>query len=434
MAAAVRRIAIGLALASGAFLTLRAAPAHADLDADAERLRTELAKSGSVRRLEPRFVERGGFLPLLLPPEFVDPLSEDCVTVAVLGVPTATFVLRFLPGRGALVWPDGEHPELAVAGAAQLVRCGVRKAMLGRLALEMRSPRGVIEVIVARGDRPFPPLAGVLPTRNPGPLPAPSFTGARARPGPLEARLRTRVLTAKRAGFTVANSRAEDADPGGRGVLRFTLAPGCHRLDVLGSEVDGAELDIDAELFLGASLEPARSNRAEAPDAHFQLCIAERTKASVAFQGAPASSRVSLLTFTRPIDAALPGRWAGAERAAIAEALTHRRGARRVDAPVMTARGVSGVTLVPVELEPGACYVAAVAAVRGRSLGVALSLTLAGRQFQNQIGPDGAGTTLAFCVDGDATPELTIEARGPGLAWLFALFRSGHSPPGEPAE
>ncbi len=410
-----------------------AAPARADLSRDLRQLGASFSASGSVRHLKPRFVERGGLRPLLLPTEWLDPLKDDCVTVVLLGAPSATFVVRFLPATDALSWPRGESPELSVAGAAQLVRCGIRKAMLTRLAVEMRSPRGVVEVLIARGERPFPPLTRVLAARSPGALSPPSAAGPPARPESVEHRSLAHATRARREGANAVSQRELTSDPDGRGRALFRLEPACHRLRLLASPSVTLPADIDADLVLGASTEPAASDRSEATDAVLITCVGDETPASLSYQGAPPKSAVTLVAERYPLPAGLPARWTGEERGRIAQALWQHR-SPAVDLPVATARGVSGVTLLPLEVEPDGCYVAAVASTRGVSAGVALSAELGLRQAQNHGGLDGFATALSFCARGDPMVRFNVEVRGEGGAWLFALFRAGRSAVGERGE
>lgn len=423
-----------LALALGAAGACAAAPARADLEGDARELTASFEKAGSVRRLTPRFVERGGLRPLLLPGDWLDPLREDCVTVVVLGAPSTTFLLRFLPARDALGWPAGEHPELSVGGAAQLVRCGVRKAMLGRLALEMRSPRAVVELIVARGERPFPPLTRVLTGRSPGAFAPLGVAGPRARSEPLESRVRAHSARARKQGASALGRRDLSADGSGRGRASFELEVGCHRVTVLGDDAANAPVDVDAELAVAASAEPVASDRSEAPDAVLSTCVGRKSVATVSFEGAAPSGAVTLLAERHELPTALPARWAPEDRARVAQALRQHQGPPVLGPLVWSARGVSGITLLPLELEPDACYVATAAAVRGRVSGIALSAELGQGQAQNHGGLDALGTTLAFCARGEAFARVTVEVRGEGAAWLFGLFRAGRAPVGEQAE
>jgi len=164
----VLRISFSLVCVLLALLTARSA--HAALGADVERLKLAWAQQGKLLELSPRLLERGGVRRLFLPRDATDPNTDDCTTIAVLGAPSTNFVLRFLPTDDEEASRD--WPEPSVAGAAQLTRCGARKGLLGRIAVEMRSPRGVLEFIVARSTEP-PPVAVENPT-----APRPRSAGA----------------------------------------------------------------------------------------------------------------------------------------------------------------------------------------------------------------------------------------------------------------
>ncbi len=222
--------------------------ARADLDQDATKLVREWKKLGKVQRLPVRMLERGQSRPLLLAPSLSDPTSEDCVTVAVLGAKSSTFLLRFAAGDTPLHWPEGEYPEQSVAGAAQLVRCGVRKLMLERLLVEMRSPRALLEFVVVRAPRPVPPLMQALTQRNAGPGAPLGVSGPRPAPAPLEARVRAIEARTRRLGANEQTRRSYRIGRDGASASDLQVEAGCHRVDVLGPGIN-----LDAEI---AWLEP----------------------------------------------------------------------------------------------------------------------------------------------------------------------------------
>ncbi len=409
---------------------LRASLAWADLDADAARVARAFSGAGEVRRLSPRFAERGSVRPLLLPRDFLDPLREDCVTVVVLGSRSASFVLRFLPGKNGPDWPDGEHPELAVAGAGQLVRCGIRKSMLERLAVELRSPRGALEVVVAKGPRPFVPVTRVLGERAPGPVSLPEVAAPRSRPRALADRVRFHTLRARRSGARAIARRDITADESGRGSTRFVLEPGCHRLDLLSADGGPGGADLDADLWLAPSNEPVASDRTEASDAVLTTCVAEQRIASLLFQGARPGTDVTLLAEVHALPEGLPPTPWPEESAALARALGAGTRAPALERPVRVLRGATGVTLVSLELDPAACYVLAAAAWRGRDRALALALEVGARQAQNLGGSDSPGTTLSFCAEGEARAKVNVEARGEGVSFVLALWQKGRLSPG----
>src|SRR6478735_11087252 len=157
----MRRFLLGLALGSAAWSEV----ARADLGSDVRELTAARAPLSRVVRLKPRLLERGNRLPLSVPPELLSPKDSSCTTVTVLGVVDAHFVLRFAeadPGA-----PSTAFPEASAAGASEVTRCGAGKPLLAAAYVEMRSPRGVIETLVANSSAPLPPLTEVLPGRDP---------------------------------------------------------------------------------------------------------------------------------------------------------------------------------------------------------------------------------------------------------------------------
>lgn len=411
-----------------------AAPARADLDADVGALMRAWGSSGELSRGAPRLLERGQVRPLFLSGSATDPTRDDCTVVVVLGAPSANFVLRFLPLAERARFPHGDAPEISVAGAAQLVRCGIRKPMLERLAVEMRSPRGVVETVVARVPRPLPPLFSVLPHRDPGPSAPLGHSGPRPSAASVEQRAAAIEKRRHRDGARITLREKLVADDGGRGQTLVRLTPGCHQLDVLGAAVSpgGARgVDVDADLLLEPSGEPLATDHTEAADANLGFCIGESAVARLRFTGSPPGQPALLIAATQPLPRGLPEDWGAGPRGRVAEALTRQRGRMPVQAPVEQSMGVAGVTLVAADVIPGACYVAALAPIRGQTTGVAMAVN-GGRERAQNHAPEGGGTALSFCADRD-TATFEIEARGAGVVWLFALWKVALLPVGGPA-
>jgi hypothetical protein len=432
---AAMKLAALLASSLAALCLLFTRSSQADLDQDMTRLAAAWHDQGEVHRLAPHFVERGTIRPLFLQRELTNPLRDDCLTVVVMGVPSTSFVMRFLPARGALFWPEGEHPEASAAGAAQLVRCGVRKAMLDRLAIEMRSPRGLIEVLAVRTPRPLPPLAQVLEHRDPGPIAPLGVSGPAPLAAPLQSRVHAIESRVRRDGAADVARRSVSAGPDGAGEIALALAPGCHRLDLLATSADAAiPVDVDADLISERDAELIATDRSENADATLPACVGEPTRVRLHFVGAPARGALTLLFARWDLPAGLPVSWGPTLRARMAEALQQHRGPKVEASPIYSSLGVSGITLLPIELDPGGCYLAAVAALRGDPSGVALSIERGRHQSQNHGGPGGPGTALAFCADGSSEALADVEVRGGGVSWLFALWPAGHHALGERGE
>ncbi len=193
------RLAVCLLVALSAFLN--AAPARADLDSDVTRLAAAWrAREAEVRGYPPHLLERGETKLLFLPEEATSSKLPGCTTVAVLGAVSTSFVLRFAPPRRRSQRSGGEWPRVAVAGIAEVTRCGDTRGSLSRLVVEMRSPRAVLEVVVARSLAPLSAVDAVLPQRNPGPVAQPIASGPRPMLGPLSVRAKAIEAAARRRG------------------------------------------------------------------------------------------------------------------------------------------------------------------------------------------------------------------------------------------
>jgi hypothetical protein len=140
----------------------QAAPSRATLAEDVSRLKETWQRQARVEQLRPRLSSRGETLPLALPAWATDERSERCTSVTLLANPRVSFVLQVANGPGL----DVRSSEV---GAMQLSRCGSHRVDLRRTLLEMRSPRGIIEVLVAEAPVPLAPLSSVLAHRDPGP-------------------------------------------------------------------------------------------------------------------------------------------------------------------------------------------------------------------------------------------------------------------------
>ena len=410
---------------------------HDDLNDDLAALTRAYGAAENVRHLTPRLYERGDVRPLLLDGEETDPSSEGCTTVVVLGSPTTSFVLRFAPTARGPEFADGENPEQSVAGAAQLVRCGIRKSMLGRLVLEMRSPRGVLETLVVRAKHPVAALTRTLAGRAPGPSAPFGQSGPRPTAPPLAERARATEAREKRQGAAAVDRRLLQADRNGTGEVLLTLPSGCHRFDVLGVSTPSHAphgVDVDAELVWLANGEIGARDRTESADATLALCNGEAAPARLRFIGSPPGAPVVVLAARWPLPAALPEYWGPTVRARMAETLRDNHVRNLASAPVYSSLGVTGVTLLPLEVEPGRCYIAALAALRGTTAGLAVGLGSGTTRGQNRSTADQSDTSVSFCAGNERRITFEVEARGSGVAWLLSAWPAGRLPLGEVAE
>lgn len=409
-----------------AVAALAAPSVGSELGGDASALALAWSAGGRVTRLRPRLLERGETRLVRVPVALADTASPDCTSVAVLGTTQAAFVLRFLPADGEPSWPEGETPEPSVAGAAQLVRCGERKAMLARLAVEMRSPRAVLEAMVVSAPAPMPPLVGALPHRDPGLRVAEERVPPHGFPGTAEARARGAEARARRDGAATHRLTAV-AGESGQAEIGVDLDPGCHQLTVIAEEprVRGDRVaDIDAELVDTGGQVLARDD-GESPDASLAACVGGARMGRVRLLGSRPGANVIVVAARAPLPGGLPARWSEETRANVAATLRAPHPLGFQDDPVYERAGVQGLTMLPVPVEPGACYLAVVAAQQPEELALALAVQAAGRVREVRTAFGSPGAAIAFCADTDEIARVEVDARGGGQSWITAVWRVG---------
>lgn len=421
-------------LATGLFALLAVGlygvTALADLAEDAGRLERAWDRAGDAVTLPPRVLTHGTLLPLPLPVEATAP-GEGCTTVAVLGALSTGFILRFLPGDG----PDRENetPEPSVAGAAQLVRCGRDRGVLSRLAIEMRSPRGVLTTVVGQADRPLPSLRRILLHREPGSTAAASAPGPRPAPGPLRERVQRLEERSRREGAEHFERRLVPAGDTGAQRILLALEPGCHRVSVLGVSPESGQhgLDLDAELRWADTGSVASIDRTDSPDAMVSGCTGVARTAVLTFAGALPSIPVVVAHAAWALPSGLRDSWGPEPRARITQVLWENQIRPPETGPIYESLGVSGSTLLSVETEPDACYLVAVGVMRETPKHLTLVVTHGAVQAaSHDSGRDGAAL-VAFCADGASRAKIEVEAHGTGVAWLLAAWRTGRTVLGE---
>jgi len=427
------RRGIGPTLGALAATLAAASVASADLGADVERVKLAWASSSKLVDQPPRLLERGAIRRLFLPKEAIDPATDDCTTVAVLSAPSTNFVLRFLPtaddGSASRDWP-----EPSIAGAAQVTRCGARKAMLSRVAVEMRSPRGVLEFVVARSSEPMPSLLKTLPHRDPGPPGRRRDTGPPASLAPLAERIaRVQHRNEQNNGLDPYERKVPSSRTG-TGNKLFRLDAGCHRFDVLGEASDDEEHPTDVDVMLKAVADETLlgEDRSDNADASVEFCVGEQEIVKLSFQGAAPRSDVSIVLASWHLPEGLPQAWGARARASMAEAVGKAQFPALTESPVFASLGVQGPTFLPVEVLPDACYLVVIAAIRGATNGIAIAAESGGSLGQNQSQPDETSTSLAFCAEGDDRAVVEVEAHGSGLGWLLGVWQVGSVALGEP--
>jgi hypothetical protein len=90
---------------------------------------------------------------------------------------------------------------------------------------------------------------------------------------------------------------------------------------------------------------------------------------------------------------------------------------------IAIAQGPSGLTPVPLEVEPGGCYVAVVAIDHGHTRGVGLRVVIGARTASDDRGSGDESALVSFCAGDRSHARAEVEARGVGIGWGLALFR-----------
>ena len=430
-------------LLCAAVVALAGAPARADLSDDAERIRKTWSDEGArASRLAPIFLEHGAARAIAVEP--APPGDEGCTTIAVIGGRVIDFELDLHPESGGVslgkpMSPHGIDPDSreedgllrSVAGAAVISRCGKERADLAQLAVQMRSPRAALEIIVARGARAVTDMQVILPERASGPAAPRGDPGRQGEPGPLADRVARAERRARLEGAEKVTRFAGRSSAMGTGQFAVKLAEGCHRLDVMAEVpqvVPRRVTDVDAEAREAESDRLITRDRAEAADARLDLCVGETTMVDVPFMGAGGATQVTLSDALWALPVAVPIHWGPRARGGFAWALRRRKMPEPKSAPIFESIGVQGVTSMPIVIEPSTCYLAAVAMIRGESRGVRLAAEVGDRAPHDEVSDRPEGAALAFCSESESHALLEVEMRGGSPWWALALWQVGPGP------
>lgn len=418
--------------AAGVLAALALGPSSAAAELEDEVVRLERAWRGAgfeVRRPPPLFLEQSSTR-LLGAGLGRASSTAACTTVAILGVRGADFSLT-LPGdplpNGR---PAGRRAERSLAGLVTLTRCGAERHELAQAAIEMRSSRGALEVIVAEGAGPPPPAREALLERS-VPLPRALVDPGRAKASEgLDTRLRWAEERARRDGATASERREVEPSDDGAGRTLVPLAAGCHRLELFAAQgPNDSVADVDADLRDATTNRVLARDRSDTPDAHLETCVGETTTALLRFSGAPGQAALALLDARWPLPKGLPEAAPTRAKAGMARALTTRRVPDPGGPPIATLLGSSGATYAHLELEPGGCYVAAVAVAQGEARSLGLSVRGPGFVAGDDALHGAEGASAAFCAPHPGRAQVTVEARGSGFGWMLALWRVASATP-----
>ncbi len=429
---ALGRVLLMIALCLVASLSSSGANA-AELAEDVLRVEAVWASASShVTRLAPTFLEADQVVPVRMPHAALSIEGNGCTSVAVIGSRAAEFVLD-TGHNGVATWKNASEASgstRSVAGLAVLVRCGPARAELASLAIRMRSKRGAIEVLVARGARQAPPVEPLLAERAAGPLGAYEPPGAPLVIGDLASRVaRAEKNLTETRGARVTRFDLQ-ADGLGRGFLALEASEGCHQFVIMPNTVIGSRFvhaDVDVEVRERARDQVIARDRSHATDGLAEACFGEPSALRLTWVGAPARAQTVVLHAQWPLEPGLPAEWPSRTRGAIARAHFRRASPLLTQAPAWYGTGVSGRTVLGVEIEPNACYAAAVGASRGDVRVIALTVRIGARSFADTSGSTYEGGVVTFCGDGAERATLELYAAGSSLGWVAGLWRIGET-------
>jgi hypothetical protein len=401
--------------------------ASADLASDAEDLARRWASAGfRTTRLSPVYLEHGRGRPVRLPEAAYDPRRAACTTIAFLSGRSTDFVVRIDPMSTWKHHSSGGHAERSVAGAVLISECGAAREAFSRLSIELRVARSALETVIAMGETPAPPVAEVLPERASGPAAPLTDPGPRGQVEPLATRARRAEDRAKNLGAAGVRAQSFNAEQDGTGRELLRIEEGCHRIEIM-AELSGKQpIDLDAELRETSSERLVARDRSDAPDARLEFCAGSSMGVDLVYAGAPGPVEVMVLDTVYPLPKGAPTIWGARARAALSAALWRRKLPPIDDPPIEQRLGVAGMTSMPIPVEPGSCYVAAVGTIRGDPRSVTLTVKVDTRiAFDSNAGLVD-GSAVAFCSGGSDRARIETEVRGSAVAWILDVWRLGN--------
>jgi hypothetical protein len=207
-----------------------------------------------------------------------------------------------------------------------------------------------------------------------------------------------------------------------------SLRPGCHDVELFAADprtlhLSRRRLDLDAEMHESGGDRLLARDRTDAPDARLSVCVGELTPAVVVFAGAPPGTGVLVSHAWWPLPEHLPYFWGSETVAAMAQALLARHLTALPAEPVQVAQGGTGLTSVPLAVEPGGCYLVLAAMTQSGARSVGLRVRVGGWTSSFDRGIEGEGALAAFCSEDRDLAIADVEARGtPLFGWGLAVY------------
>jgi hypothetical protein len=411
-------------LCVGFFLATADARADVPASVTSRVLEQWKERGATVERLPSVFVFDNETIVVPVSPE----KSAGCTYVALIAARGLGFHARLEGALREPIAPSTGGRASSVAGALELHRCGAGPDVR-QVILTSNAGRGAVEVVVASSAAALPVLATVIPERTGGVLPQVPDVGPLLPVVSTENRADMADNRGLREGAKTHERVVVHANEDGGGDFEIGVEPGCHRIELLADEApvrNGRRLrvDVDAELRDGADGDTVLArDRTESPDARLEACVAARTSLTVVFAGAPPLGRLVATRSSWSLPPHLPLLWGPLARGRIARAMLSRHVAAMTEEPAFVAQGTSGTTPLPLTVEPGACYVAAVALTHGHARALHIRALVGARESLDERGSIEGAALAAFCVRAFEPVRLDVHARGTNVGWGLALYR-----------
>lgn len=402
------------------FIVLVAAPARADLMADAQAIVTAWSKpSSKAQRVTTVFVHDGETRRV----PYADRRDEaqSCLTIVAI----AERHVRFKLTTAAAI-----EPQESRAGVARLTDCGKGSLSLSaekrRVEVSITRGRGAIEIISATHASPLSAVEVVLPTRAVGPVGSDAASAGALPLAPRAERLARARRGAQLDGASTITPVSLTATDDGSGAATLELASGCYRVHVLADARVGVAADVDAEARRHDDGVLLRRDRSHAPDARLAFCIGATAAVVIRFAGAPSLAKVSIVTAHWPIPDGVPATWGAEAQAGLAWALYRRRTPSPRRPPSFQSLGAPGTTVLPIRVEPNACYLTAFSLARGLATAGRLTAIVGHQVMYDDASDLTRSAAVTFCTGPrDTRARLLVDVRARDAWWVAALWRIG---------
>ena len=89
--------------------------------------------------------------------------------------------------------------------------------------------------------------------------------------------------------------------------------------------------------------------------------------------------------------------------------------------------------MMPVEVEPGSCYLAAATPIRGDARAMRLTARVGAASSWDEAAGAPHSVAVGFCAGTQQIVQLGVHLRGPTAWWLLAVWRLGGAVAGAPS-